>query len=223
VVEEGYNCDGNTKVDAAELVPQPNFTSGVFPLQQPTSVDSDLSLAKTGAVAFMSSLALTPQAVPGRPVTASLLTQNIYEYREGQVYLISPADEAAPANIRTRLAGIDASGNDVFFASTDALVPQHTDTQVGLYDARVKGGFPGPIVPNGCEGEACEGPLPAAPVAAAPASNVVGPSGNLVAPAPAVAQKPKPKSKKCKKGFTRKHGRCVKSKVKKDNDHGRSK
>ncbi|MFY9580987.1 MAG: hypothetical protein WAQ33_16875 [Gaiellaceae bacterium] len=51
-----------------------------------------------------------------------------------------------------------ASGNDVFFATREQLVGWDGDQAVDLYDARVGGGFPEPIVTRPCEGDACQGP-----------------------------------------------------------------
>ena len=41
--------------------------------------------------------------------------------------------------------------------TTQRLVAQDTDTQWDFYDARVDGGFPAPVVPAGCVGDACQG------------------------------------------------------------------
>ena len=40
--------------------------------------------------------ALTPLAIAGRESISNYHPENVYEYREGNVYLISPVDEAAP-------------------------------------------------------------------------------------------------------------------------------
>lgn len=188
-VQEGYDCDGNTysAEDSARLAEIPNS-----------------SLAKDGTVVFTSELPLTPGAVQGHKFIkengATLsYAENVYEYRANQVYLISPGDEATPAAYKdpeseTRLFGIDESGRDVFFSSTDSLVPQDTDTQSSWYDAREEGGFPAPASYPGCAGEACQGPLPPAPLlpSAASALTTAGdnpslPSATTVAPKPRTA------------------------------------
>jgi hypothetical protein len=152
---EGYNCDGNTSADpdAARIV-----VGGVN------------SVADDGTVVFTSALALAPGAVETRQVGVggAEAVENVYEYRDGQVYLISPDDEATPVNFQaplrqTRLLGIDESGTDIFFISGDRLVPQDVDTQGSWYDARVEGGFPGPAGSPSCAGEACQGTGPGAP------------------------------------------------------------
>ena len=165
---------------------------------------------------FSSVLALTPQAVQGKPFELEGVvvgyTENMYEYRAGNVYLISPADEASPllGTFNSRLLGIGESGKDVFFATTDSLVPQDTDTQYSWYDAREEGGFPAPPASPACVAEACQGPLGASPTLTTGTSDTATASGDLAAP---VAVKPVVKKPaKCKKGFVRKKGKCVKNK-----------
>jgi hypothetical protein len=59
---------------------------------------------------------------------------------------------------------LDASfnGNDIFFSTRQALVPEDEDERYDVYDARVGGGFPAGPRPNGCDGESCRGPATAA-------------------------------------------------------------
>jgi hypothetical protein len=194
-VEEGYDCNGNTQIgeDAPKIAEQaanPGSKAGVN------------SVAKDGTVVFTSELPLTPGAVQGRILKLNeggepvLRTENVYEYRAGQVYLISPADEATPANyapsIQTRLFGIDESGGDVFFASVDRLLPQDTDTQSSWYDARVNGGYPAPVSQSGCTGEACQG---VGPVAPSLSSALVPPAvDENAASSPPMSGSPKPRT-----------------------------
>ena len=95
---------------------------------------------------------------------------------------------------------IDASadGRDVFFLSGDSLIPRDPGS-VDLYDAREGGGFPEPEKPIPCEGDSCQG-VPSPPEDPAPGTLVPG------QPNPPV-HFPRPR---CKKGFVRKHGHCVK-------------
>lgn len=186
-IQEGYNCDGNTRdpTNASHMVEAPSYISET----KPTSAASDLSVAENGTVTFASALALTPQAVPGR-VTATANgavqgeTENVYEYRDGRVYLISPADESAPlieqaAANQGPLLGMDTTGQDVFFQSSDALVPQASDTQSNLYDARVGGGFPGVAAAAECAGDPCQGALAAAVAAPPPVTMTATGGQNL--------------------------------------------
>jgi WD40 repeat protein len=106
-----------------------------------------------------------------------------------------------------------ASGNDVFIATQDPLVPSaDMDSRENLYDVRVGGGFPVSLAAPVCvNADSCKPPVSAQPsVFGAPASATFSGPGNL-APAPPgkVAKKPA----KCKKGFARnRKGKCVKHK-----------
>jgi hypothetical protein len=79
------------------------------------------------------------------------------------------------------------SGDDVFFATEDQLVPEDTDAHVDIYDARVGGGFPVTVQPPACDnGDSCKGPVSGQPeVFVAPASATFSGVGNL-APVPSV-------------------------------------
>ncbi len=202
VVEEGFNCDGNTTNGA--LYNELLYPLGVASDWAPTAATSGLVVAADGTVEFVSTNALTPLAVLGK--------KNVYEYRAGDVYLVAPGVEAvAPYN---RLLGIDESGQDLFFASTEGLVPQDISSGTVWYDAREEGGFPAPTERPACEGEACRGALSGAPAFAVPTSNTLSASGNLAPPAelkPAVKPATKPKAKNCEKGFVKKKGRCVRT------------
>jgi hypothetical protein len=183
-VEQGYDCDGNI---SSELdVPLPPHE----PAQAkagPTAAASYLWLSEAGVVVFGSPLALTPNAVAGVPYLPHEAsqpkrgTENIYEFKTGQVYLISAADEAVPTH-EERIEGLDPSGRNVFFFSSDELVPQDTSTESALYDAREDGGFAAPARGVPCSGESCQGPSATAPVF------VVGPTfapgGSESVPAP---------------------------------------
>jgi hypothetical protein len=208
VVEDGFNCDGNATSGAFNLP---------YPLAEqeseswwPTEATSGLAVSANGVVEFESAIALTPLAVAGR--------ENVYEYRAGDVYLLSPGTEAispinAEANIPlSRALGLDESGQDAFFSTTESFLPQDTDSQTSWYDAREGGGFPAPAQRPVCFGAACKGPRSPAPTFAAPASVSAAGGGNIVVQPPApLTPVVKPASRvKCKKGFAEKKGKCVK-------------
>lgn len=69
-----------------------------------------------------------------------------------------------------------ASGDDVFIRTESSLVPSDPGS-VDIYDARVNGGFPTPVEPPVCEGDACQSPAPA-PGVATPASRAFRGPGN---------------------------------------------
>jgi hypothetical protein len=96
---------------------------------------------------------------------------------------------------------IDASlnGRDVFINTRSKLLGSDPNENYDLYDAREGGGFSEASQAPDCEGEACKGPASAPPVGSSPATRSFQGPGNVVE-API----------KCKKGFVKKHGKCVK-------------
>jgi hypothetical protein len=158
-----------------------------------------------GRLFFASYDALVPHSSDGR--------QNVYEYEHGQIYPISDV----AGGFESFLLDTSASGGDVYFATSDQLLPEDTSNNVVVYDARIDGGFPVAVAAPPCTtAEACR-------VATAPAPSIYGPPpsatfsgpGNLVAPAPAIVPVKKKTVPKCKKGFAKnKKGKCVKTKRK---------
>ncbi len=150
---------------------------------------------------FQSADALVPHASDGR--------LNVYEYEDGRVYPISDVAGA----YESFLLDASANGNDVFIATADQLVPQDRDNRVDVYDARVGGGFPALASAPPCDnGDSCKPPPTSqSGVFGAPASATFSGAGNLApgaAAAPAV--KPKARPARCRKGFVKRRGRCVK-------------
>ncbi len=100
-------------------------------------------------------------------------------------------------------------GRDVFFGTHAKLVQADTDEQGDLYDARVDGGFPRPVGAGPCEGDACQNP-PSLPIDATPVTLTPSGAGNLLGVSPPETKPgPRPTSVKCKKGYVKKRGRCV--------------
>jgi hypothetical protein len=85
------------------------------------------------------------------------------------------------------------TGSDVFIATASSLLPQDVG-QIDVYDARVNGGFPQPVSPATCEGEACQNP-PSSPNDLTPGSLTFSGAGNLVSPPPPAAMVSKPKAR----------------------------
>jgi hypothetical protein len=54
------------------------------------------------------------------------------------------------------LYSVAANGRDVYFTTTDRLVPGAVGGAPALYDARINGGFPVPPPSSGCELESCQ-------------------------------------------------------------------
>jgi hypothetical protein len=136
---------------------------------------------------------------------------DVYEWeRDGSGSCVRPSGclsllSGGKSKNNSYLLDADAEGKNVFFVTNESLVPEDHGGAVDVYDARVEGERP-PIPALQCEGESCRTKPPAPPAAeSAGTSTFSGP----VNPAPAT---------KCKKGFVKKHGKCVKQKSKKGKD-----
>lgn len=135
--------------------------------------------------------------------------QDVYEYEGGQVYPISDV----AGTFDSSFLDASASGNDVFIAADDQLLPSDTDFRVDVYDVKTGGGLPVSVTPPACEnGDSCKAPASAQPgVFGAPASATFSGAGN-VSQAGASVSKAKVRAKVigCKKGMVKRGGRCVK-------------
>jgi hypothetical protein len=156
-----YEPQGDESADAHQsMIRVQNYASeDVSPAQRGTS----LAISADGStVVFESSAALTADSVLAANAAAESAlggSWNVYEYHstvggggtisDGDVYLISDGVNRLPVG----LAGLDASGDDIFFKTADQLVPQDSDTQYDFYDAGVDGGFPASSPPAGEEYE----------------------------------------------------------------------
>ncbi len=164
-------------------------------------------LTDAGQVFFETGEALVPSDTNG--------VLDVYEYEGGHVYLISSGTSSFESN----LEDVSESGDDVFFRSTQQLVPQDNQPgQIVIYDAHVAGGFAEPSSPPPCTtADACRTPVSPQPsIYGAPASQTFSGLGNL-APPEAPETKPKAKPVKCKGDGSRrgeKKGKCVKKTAK---------
>lgn len=103
--------------------------------------------------------------------------RDVYEYQDGEVWLISPGTGDYDAT----LFDVSADGGNIFFLTPESLVGQDQDGRPDLYDARVGGGIasqsPGRVPSRG--GGDCRAPLATPPAALAVASESI--SGRLQA------------------------------------------
>jgi hypothetical protein len=147
--EDGYNDDGNSGVGNAQIVEAglPAASDGSVPYRMDPTMSNDGSY-----VFFQSPVALAPGALddvaapdePGSPSLDGGLVQNVYEYHDGRVSLISDGRDVTDTGgiglqdiiSPVELLGSDESGANVFFATFSPLVPQDRDTQRDIYDAR---------------------------------------------------------------------------------------
>ena len=145
-------------------------------------------LSEDGSRLFFNSFdALSPRDTNGR--------EDVYEYEGAHVYLISGGTDSE----NSQFADASASGGDVFFTTAQPLVAQDRDPRLDLYDARVGGGFPSPVVPAPCAGEGCRLGAVASGALSVPGSATFSGAGNLaLSTTPAAKAKAKAKAKKRK-------------------------
>jgi hypothetical protein len=155
------------------------------------------------SVVFSSLDPLAPEATEGQT--------NLFEWSHNQVFLfatesLDPAVEVLPIGPPRHVfsLGSSADGSDIYLTTSStpkSLAWEHREERSAVYDARIGGGFaksaaPSPPCDPTAEGQ-CQGSSSSPPGSSSPqSSGFVGP-GN-------------PKPKKCKKGQTKKHGKCVK-------------
>ncbi len=186
-------------------------------------------------VFFDSSVGLTPQALNDVVIAETdgrtYYAQNVYEWHEGHVYLISDGRDVAentgassvcgPAGGGSSvcLVGTDATGSNVFFSTADQLLPADTDTELDYYDARtctsespcVKQAPP-PLPP--CIGETCHGTPAGTPLSPNVPSATFNGQGNLTPLSTSTRKTVVKKATKCAKGEKRVHDKCVKARAK---------
>jgi DNA-binding beta-propeller fold protein YncE len=209
--EAGFNDNGNRSSAtpcAVELCAEDARIASGRPAQMLGESRGDSSMSDGGSfVFFQSPVALTARALDdvqiattesGSPVYA----QNVYEWHAGHVYLISdgrdlsvtagPAVSCLPLHTSVCLLGADRSGANVFFSTTDQLVPQDTDTELDYYDARACTAADPCITPPAqqtpCSGLACQASPPAPPALLTAASVRFSGPGNASPGAPAAGK-----------------------------------
>ncbi len=199
--ELGFDDDGNEGAgDARIAAVSTSAEAGTVPVR------SDPTMSDDGAfVFFQSPIALAPGAVNdvliGKENVGPGYAQNVYEYHDGQVYLISDGKDTSPEpgafeHSTVELLGSDTSGSNVFFTTFDRLVPEDTDSQRDFYDAHICSvgepcSPPKPAPPPTCEGESCHGTPPGQGIGQTPGSESFTGPGNLT---PLAVTPPKPKT-----------------------------
>jgi hypothetical protein len=109
-------------------------------------------------------------------------------------------------------ADASASGDDVFFLTDGSLVGSDPGS-VDLYDARVGGGFPEPLVPIPCFGDSCQS-LPPEPVDPGLTTQIAGPGNpkvHYIRHGRAAKGCKAKAAGKCKKGGSKKGGKGKKN------------
>jgi hypothetical protein len=184
------------------------LTVGLFASPTPPLLSEDGSRAF-----FQTAEALVPQDTNG--------VRDVYEWENGHIYLISSGQggeygtsgnsSGGISTLGSTLAGANSNGDEVFFTTTDRLVPQDEEDSRAIYDARVDGGFPYTPPGHGCDSGQCQGPQTLAPVFAPPASSTFVGVGNPAWEASEPAAKAKKVARPAKKRRARKRGRRGKS------------
>ncbi len=225
--ENGFNDNGNAGLGPAGIV-----APGVH--AQLGSPRGDPTMSHDGSFVFFESpVGLTPGALnnvplPLVPGDEQLYAENVYEWHEGHVYLISDGRDAntvlsfpcAGRESDVCLLGADATGRNVFFLTADPLVAADKDLAEDVYDARVCSASEPCVAsaappPVGCQGEGCHGTPAGAPALGGAATVTFSGPGNLAPPSPVSRAKSKKKALKCAKGKQAKHGKCVKKRKRK--------
>jgi hypothetical protein len=109
------------------------------------------------------------------------------------------------------LLGASASGTDAYFFARESLTPQvDSGKLVRIYDARELGGFAfsPPHIPCKASDECHGAGSPVPPIPTIPSA--AGSGGNAISEA----------RHKCKRGFVRKHGKCVRKHREAKHRHG---
>lgn len=189
--EAGYHANGNDSAFDAQI-----SGGGINP-GPIVSQDHEMS---TRAISEDGSRIVFETAEPLSPFATNGLN-NIYEWYEpegsleGQVSLVSSGFSLTA----DRGVVMSPSGGDIFFLTSQGLVPQDTDGLEDVYDARLGGGFPALSAPRQpCSGDACQGPLTNPAPLLVPGSVSQAPGGNFAAPKKATPVKKKAKAKKAK-------------------------
>ena len=149
--------------------------------------NADLSLAGASddgsTVAFITSNPLigADQNTPG-PGGNPAGGQDVYEWRDGRVFLITDGLTSWPASGSAfegpKLSGVSRSGKDVYFTAPVQYTTDALDGYRRLYDARIGGGIDFPPPPKPCPLEVCQGTPKGAPEEQAPGTGSFSGLGN---------------------------------------------
>jgi hypothetical protein len=155
-------------------------------LQTHTGLVDERGVSANGSrVFFDTTAALVPQDTDG--------VSDVYEWENGAVYLLSSGTSTRPSHFLDN----SEDGSDVFFATSESLVPGDTDGAYDVYDARIP--HPGdnpPAAAVPCEGSVCQGPPRVPAPLSAPASATFSGLGNTAAAVVAkTVHKVEPKAK----------------------------
>jgi hypothetical protein len=166
--------------------------TNAFPANDTELTSGALNLTDDGRVFFTTSEQLV------LPDTNRL--KDVYEWDEGAEYLVSTGLDTNDSGLFTA----SADGTDVFFFTRQVIAPQDENGgSMKIYDARENGGFLFNPPPRDCAAsDECHGPSSTVP----PPPPISTYEGTEEAQPPVASNQ----QKRCKKGFVRKRGKCVK-------------
>jgi len=182
-----YRYDDNDR--SLVCISCPPSGSSIEPVSLPLvqKNEPDLSLSGTSddgsTVAFITSNPLVgaDQNTPG-PEANPAGGQDVYEWRDGRVLLVSDGLTRWPTNGSAfegpKLNGVSRSGKDVYFTAPIQYTADALDSYRRLYDARIGGGFEFPPPPRPCPLEVCQGTPKGAPEEAPPGTGSFAGLGN---------------------------------------------
>jgi sugar lactone lactonase YvrE len=218
VGEHGFADNGNAGNGDAQIVSPARTT---FLSAGPARTDPTMSHDGT-YVFFESPVGLTPGALNDVTVgNRGFYAENVYEWHDGTISLLSDGRDTGVAfggASAVHLYRSDGTGANVFFTTVDQLVPQDTDTQFDVYDARTcTASEPCPVAPSAplppCLGEACHGTPAATPPPLGAASASFEGQGNVppgAHPLSTQLHKKNVKRGSCASQKRRRRGKCVK-------------
>jgi hypothetical protein len=185
---DGYNDDGNDGALGVELGDVMSGDATIVPAEHGDSNSgvqrADPTMSHDGSYVFFESpVALTPGAFDDQPVGHGVFAQNVYEFHNGVVSLISDGKDAT-AGFAVELFGTDATGANVFFSTNDSLTGADTNTERDFYDAHLCSAGEPCVTPSEesapCQEEACHGPSGTVSLGSVPGSASLLGGGNLV-------------------------------------------
>jgi hypothetical protein len=187
---EIYRTDLSGPIECASCAP-----SNAAPSSDTNLTAGGLNLANDGRVFFTSSEQLI--------LRDTNQLKDAYEWDEGQTALISTGLDTSDSALLTA----SSDGSDVFFFTRQTLAPQDENGgAMKIYDAREGGGFLYNPPPRECvASDECHGP--GTQQAPPPPINTIEGTG---VSQPALVQE-KQNAKRCRKGFVKRQGKCVKS------------
>lgn len=207
VGEAGYDANGNNDAFNAHLL-DVELNEGL--VQEVYRMNSRAVSEDGSRIVFTTSGPLSPEATNG--------LENAYEWyqapgeSEGKLSLISSGSGSQSVDDVV----ISPEGKNIFFVTSQGLVPQDTDGAPDVYDARLGAGFPAQAAPpQECSGDGCQGPLTNPAPLLVPGSLSQTPGENF-APTVAVPAKAdtQPKRVRCKRGYVKRKNKCVKASTK---------